>query len=137
MPGERDQFEICAMAPRRCTAACACTRLGRVGGRLHTVRNTFAAGQHAEAGGDLIEGEQEHVLGLARELGVKPVRILRKGFGFFGPDRRGKPRVQRPLAASEFYAETHPCRYRPSFSTAARHRQDEYRDGGACAANIA
>jgi monoamine oxidase len=69
----------------------------RVGGRLHTIRNAFAAGQHAEAGGDLIEGEQEHVLGLARELGLKPARILRKGFGFYGPDRRGKPRVQTGL----------------------------------------
>src|SRR5215467_9541982 len=69
----------------------------RVGGRLHTIRNAFAAGQHAEAGGDLIEGEQEHVLELARELGLKPARILRKGFGFFGPDRHGKPRVQTGL----------------------------------------
>jgi monoamine oxidase len=69
----------------------------RVGGRVHTVRNTFAGGQHAEAGGDLIEGEQEHVLGLARELGLKPARILRHGFGFFGSDRRGQPRVQTGL----------------------------------------
>src|SRR5881394_1003472 len=69
----------------------------RVGGRVHTVRSAFAAGQHAEAGGDLIEGEQERVLELARELALKPVRILRDGFGFFGPDRNGKPRVQTGL----------------------------------------
>ena len=69
----------------------------RVGGRVHTVRNAFAAAQHAEAGGDLIEGEQEHVLALARELGLKPARILRKGFGFYGPNRRGTPRVQSGL----------------------------------------
>src|SRR5215467_12074296 len=69
----------------------------RVGGRVHTIRNAFAGGQHAEAGGDLIEGEQEYVLGLARELGLKPARILRKGFGFFGVDRRGTPRVQTGL----------------------------------------
>jgi monoamine oxidase len=66
----------------------------RVGGRVHTIRNAFAGGQHAEAGGDLIEGEQEHVLGLARELGLKPARILRSGFGFYSPDGRGRPRVQ-------------------------------------------
>lgn len=66
----------------------------RVGGRVHTIRNAFASGQHAEAGGDLIEGEQAHVLGLARDLGLTPARILRQGFGFFGPDGRGKPRVQ-------------------------------------------
>ena len=69
----------------------------RVGGRVHTVRSVFAGGQHAEAGGDLIEGEQEHVLGLARELGLRTARILRGGFGFFGVDRRGQARVQSGL----------------------------------------
>src|SRR5688572_22822363 len=64
----------------------------RVGGRVWTIRDQFA-GQHAEAGADLIEEEQEHVLELARELGLKPVRILREGFGFYGPGARGKRRV--------------------------------------------
>jgi monoamine oxidase len=66
----------------------------RVGGRVWTIRDEFAGGQHAEAGADLIEGEQEHTLRLARELGLKPVRILREGFGFYGPDTRGKRRIQ-------------------------------------------
>ncbi|HET7696818.1 MAG TPA: NAD(P)/FAD-dependent oxidoreductase [Vicinamibacterales bacterium] len=66
----------------------------RVGGRVWTLRNQFAARQHAEAGADLIEDEQEHVLTLARELGLEPVRILRSGFGFYGPDARGRRRVQ-------------------------------------------
>ena len=70
----------------------------RVGGRVQTIRHAFAAGQHAEAGADLIEGEQEHVLGLARELGLKPARILRSGFGFFGPDGRGTSRVQTGMS---------------------------------------
>jgi monoamine oxidase len=65
----------------------------RVGGRVWTLRDGFAAGQHAEAGGDLIEEEQEHVLGLARQLGLTPVRILREGFGFYGPDSRGRRRI--------------------------------------------
>ena len=65
----------------------------RVGGRVWTLRGPFAARQHAEAGADLIEEEQEHVLRLARELGLKPVRILRDGFGFYGPDTRGRRRV--------------------------------------------
>jgi monoamine oxidase len=64
----------------------------RVGGRVWTIRDEFA-GQHAEAGADLIEDEQEHVLKLARELGLKPVRILREGFGFYGPGARGKRRI--------------------------------------------
>ena len=67
---------------------------GRVGGRVWTLRDQFDGRQHAEAGADLIEGEQEHTLRLARELGLKPVRILREGFGFYGPDTRGKRRIQ-------------------------------------------
>jgi monoamine oxidase len=65
----------------------------RVGGRVWTLREPFTARQHAEAGADLIEAEQEHVLKLARELGLKPVRILREGFGFYGPDARGRRRL--------------------------------------------
>jgi monoamine oxidase len=69
----------------------------RVGGRVWTLREGFAGRQHAEAGADLIEGEQGHVRRLASELGLKPVRILRDGFGFYGPDVRGKRRLhQRP-----------------------------------------
>jgi monoamine oxidase len=66
----------------------------RVGGRLWTMRGQFAERQHAEAGADLIEEEQEHVLALAKSLGLKPVRILRDGFGFYGPDARGRRTVQ-------------------------------------------
>lgn len=66
----------------------------RVGGRVWTLRDGFAARQHAEAGADLIEEEQEHVLALAKSLGLKPVRILRDGFGFYGPDARGRRKVQ-------------------------------------------
>lgn len=65
----------------------------RVGGRVQTVRGVFAAGQHAEAGADLIEGEQTLVLELASSLGLKPRRILRHGFTYYGPDRGGRLRV--------------------------------------------
>lgn len=65
----------------------------RVGGRVWTLRRQFAARQHAEAGADLIEGEQEHILALAKELGLKTVRILRESFGFYGLDARGRRRV--------------------------------------------
>ena len=65
----------------------------RVGGRVWTLRGPFAGRQHAEAGADLIEDEQEHVLRLARELGLAPVRILRDSFGYYGPDARGRRRV--------------------------------------------
>ena len=66
----------------------------RVGGRVHTIRDGFAAGQHAEAGADLIESEQTHTLDLARELGLKPVRILRHGWGFYGVDKAGRLRIR-------------------------------------------
>ena len=71
----------------------------RVGGRVQTVRGIFAGGQHAEAGADLIEGEQTLVLELATSLGLEPQRILRKGFTYYGPDRRGRPQVWRGQGA--------------------------------------
>ena len=52
----------------------------RVGGRVWTVREGFTGGQHAEAGGDLIDEGQDAILALAEKLDVKPVRILRTGF---------------------------------------------------------
>jgi monoamine oxidase len=67
----------------------------RVGGRVWTIRDGFRQRQHAEAGADLIEGEQESTLELARSLGLHPVRILRTGFGYYGPDRRGRLSMQR------------------------------------------
>jgi monoamine oxidase len=66
----------------------------RVGGRVHTIRTGFAGGQHAEAGADLIEAEQAKVLALANDLGLDAVRILRHGWGFYGPDKNGRLRVR-------------------------------------------
>jgi monoamine oxidase len=66
----------------------------RVGGRVVTLRGAFAGRQTAEGGADLIEHEQQHVLDLARDLGLKTVRILRSGFGFYGPDSRGRRSIQ-------------------------------------------
>jgi monoamine oxidase len=73
----------------------------RVGGRVHTIRDGFVAGQHAEAGADLIESEQTLVIDLARELGLKPVRILRRGWGFYGLDKRGRLRIRNAPDAFE------------------------------------
>ena len=66
----------------------------RVGGRVHTLRTGFADRQHAEAGADLIEAEQTRVLALAKDLGLEPVRILRHGWGFYGPDKNGRLRIR-------------------------------------------
>jgi monoamine oxidase len=65
----------------------------RVGGRVHTLREGFAGRQHAEAGADLIEEEQTAVLALARQLRIETVPILRTGWGFYGPDARGRRRI--------------------------------------------
>lgn len=66
----------------------------RVGGRVHTIREGFAAGQHAEAGADLIEAGQSEVRQLARELGLETSRILRAGFGYYGADAAGRRRIR-------------------------------------------
>jgi monoamine oxidase len=66
----------------------------RVGGRVWTIRDGFAGRQHAEAGADFIEDHQDQVRQLARDLGLAPIRILRDGFGFYGPDARGRRRIQ-------------------------------------------
>ncbi len=67
----------------------------RVGGRVWTISEGFLHGQHAEAGGDLIESEQESVCRLARSFGLPLVPILRKGFGFVRRGPHGRP--TRPL----------------------------------------
>jgi monoamine oxidase len=66
----------------------------RVGGRVQTLRDGFRRRQHAEAGADLIEGEQSFTRDLARDLGLKTTRILRRGWGFYTCDRRGLRRVR-------------------------------------------
>src|SRR5205823_9286562 len=47
----------------------------------------------------LIEDEQQHVLQLAKELGLETTRILKDGFAYYGPDVRGRRRVQRGPSA--------------------------------------
>ena len=68
----------------------------RVGGRVWTIRDGFADGQHAEAGGDLIEGQQSEVRALTEELGLKLVRILRNGWGYVRPNRSGQSGDRAP-----------------------------------------
>jgi monoamine oxidase len=65
----------------------------RVGGRVWTVRDGFADGQHAEAGGDMIDENQDEIRALASEYGLKVTRILRSGFAYVRPDHTGRPRI--------------------------------------------
>src|ERR1051325_8747814 len=54
----------------------------RVGGRVWTIRDGFTDGQHAEAGGDLIDEEQHAIRELAQTCGLRLTRILRGGFSY-------------------------------------------------------
>jgi len=65
----------------------------RVGGRVWTVRDGFAEGQHAEAGGDMIDEAQDEIRALAGEVGLTLTRILRGGFAYVELDASGKPRI--------------------------------------------
>jgi monoamine oxidase len=65
----------------------------RVGGRVLTIRDGFADGQHAEAGGDMIDEAQNEIRDLCKEVGLKLTRILRGGFGYVRTDASGKPRI--------------------------------------------
>ena len=66
----------------------------RVGGRVWTVRDGFLHGQHAEAGADFIESNQVALLALVHDLKLRTAPILRRGFGYYGTDDRGRLRVQ-------------------------------------------
>lgn len=71
----------------------------RVGGRVWTVRDGFVDGQHAEAGGDLIDEGQEAIRQLAVKCGLRLTRILRGGFAYVRPDKTGRPRIQAQSVA--------------------------------------
>jgi monoamine oxidase len=68
----------------------------RVGGRVLTIRHGFAEDQHAEAGGDFIDGGQEDIRQLADEYGLTVRTILRRGFSFVRYKERGAIRG-RPI----------------------------------------
>lgn len=79
----------------------------RLGGRVWTVREGFAEGQHAEAGGDLIDEDQEAIRKLAKELGLRLVPILKSGFTFVSkaPGGRVGKRVSPAGGVWEYLAE--------------------------------
>ena len=65
----------------------------RVGGRVWTIRDGFADGQHAEAGGDMIDEGHREIRDLAGELGLTLSRILHGGWGYARPDPSGRARI--------------------------------------------
>ena len=71
----------------------------RVGGRVWTLRDGFVEGQHAEAGGDMIDQDHHAIRAVADDLGLRQVRILRDGFSYARADKRGDVRLVAPAAA--------------------------------------
>src|SRR5207248_2183198 len=66
----------------------------RIGGRVWTIREGLVDGQHAEAGGDMIDEAQHEIRALAEELGLKLTRILRGGFGYARADPAAGVRIE-------------------------------------------
>lgn len=66
----------------------------RVGGRVRTVRDGFADGQHAEAGGDLIDQSHVELRRLAADLGLRLVPVLKSGWASV-TFRGGRARIER------------------------------------------
>ena len=71
----------------------------RVGGRVWTMRDGFVDGQHAEAGGDMIDEAHLAIRSLADDLGLRQVRILRSGFSHARADKRGDVKLVAPTAS--------------------------------------
>jgi monoamine oxidase len=78
---------------RRGRSAIIVEARNRVGGRVWTFREGFG-GMHAEAGGDLIDDDQEEIRKLVRSLGLDEARILRQGFLHYRLGRNGRRQVR-------------------------------------------
>jgi monoamine oxidase len=65
----------------------------RIGGRVWTIRDGFEDRQHAEAGGDMIDEDQQEIRELCRELGLTLKHILRGGFGQVRMDGADQPGI--------------------------------------------
>jgi monoamine oxidase len=65
----------------------------RVGGRVWTLRDGFIDGQHAEAGGDMIDESHHALRSLADAVGLRQVRILSAGFAYARTGANGSVRL--------------------------------------------
>ena len=65
----------------------------RIGGRVWTRRDGFGC-MHGEAGGELIDSEQNEIRELARELCLKEERILRSGFAHYRFGQNSRHRLR-------------------------------------------
>lgn len=77
----------------------------RIGGRVWTIRDGFSGVQHAEAGGEFIDEDQEEIRRLARHLNLELVPVLKQGFTFAA--RQAKTATRRLTAGTELWASLH------------------------------
>ena len=77
----------------------------RIGGRVWTIRDGFSGSQHAEAGGEFIDEDQEEIRQLARKLELDLVPVLKRGFSFAA--RQAKAAVPRLTAGADLWADLH------------------------------
>ncbi|MBS0169476.1 MAG: FAD-dependent oxidoreductase [Nitrospira sp.] len=76
----------------------------RLGGRVWTMRDGFAEGQHAEAGGDLIDPGQETIRRLVQDMGLALSPILRGGFAYVRQGTRA-PVIEASSPTGGIWAE--------------------------------
>ena len=67
----------------------------RAGGRVWTLRDGFGR-MHAEAGGELIDEEQEEIREMAKRLGIRESRVLHGGFSHYRTGNNGRRRMRSP-----------------------------------------
>jgi monoamine oxidase len=64
---------------------------GRVGGRVHTLRDPFTDGLHAEAGGESIDDNHDNIQALVLRFGLqlerRPVAKIERGVVYYGGTR--------------------------------------------------
>jgi monoamine oxidase len=80
----------------------------RAGGRVWTIRDGFADGQHGELGGEFIDAEHTELHRLCDELGLRRLRVLRGGFTHRFRDADGQYRVSRTRPWRELEASLAP-----------------------------
>jgi monoamine oxidase len=74
----------------------------RPGGRVWTIRDGFGR-MHGEAGGELIDEEQQEIRKLAKDLRIRETRVLRGGFSHYRAGNDGRRRMR---SASSGWRET-------------------------------
>jgi monoamine oxidase len=94
----------------------------RVGGRVWTLRDGFVGNVRAEAGGEFVDEGQDAIRALAEEAGLRPVRVLKSGFGEARRSPGGRVRLRPSPPWREWGEKLQPL-------AEAFQRGDERRDG--------